>query len=342
MIKPGQAGLRTYALRVVDALALRADVDAVVLVGAGNADTWSANTVRTKMDFGDPTRRLLWRRRNIPQLVRSLDVDALFVPAPEPVSVRDVPVGMVVHDIGPILAPAFYGRLRQARYLATMGHSLRSADAVFTVSESTRVDLVRWFGEVSLRAQVAGPRLVKGKRLGESQPVKTSGGYALYVGSMLPHKNVATIVSAFESGYGDSFAGLPDMLYIVGPEYGSEVRDVLSGAEKRVRHLGFVSDDRLAELYSGAKFLLFPSLFEGFGLPLVEALEKNIPCIASDLPVFREVAGDAVSAYVERILDPEAWRAAMRAVDGPGYMSCELTWDSCAEVVVSRFMELSH
>jgi glycosyltransferase involved in cell wall biosynthesis len=80
-----------------------------------------------------------------------------------------------------------------------------------------------------------------------------------------------------------------------------------------VEHLGFVSPQRLAELYAGAAALVLPSVDEGFGRPLLDAFARGVPAIASDIPALREVSGGAAH-LVAKPLDPAAWRAAIATV----------------------------
>jgi alpha-1,3-rhamnosyl/mannosyltransferase len=87
--------------------------------------------------------------------------------------------------------------------------------------------------------------------------------------------------------------------------------------------LGYVGDASLLALYRGARFLVFPSLYEGFGLPLLEAMAVGCPAVCSDLPVFREVAGAA--AEYAPTADPAAWLEAVQRVETDGQRRAELT-----------------
>ncbi|MCI1749036.1 MAG: glycosyltransferase family 4 protein [Acidipropionibacterium sp.] len=212
-------------------------------------------------------------------------------------------------------------------------------DAVFAVSDSTMLDLIRWYGDLARGCQVAGPKLVLD---GVCDDVPNAGDredFALYVGSMLPHKNVSTIVRAFQERSSKD-DGTPSELLLVGPNYAGEVDEVMNGSGPRVRHLGFVSDDELNELYRKARVLLFPSIFEGFGLPLVEAVAAGTPCIVSDLAVFRDIGREAVAAYVDHPLDPIAWREAIRNISGSPVMSGHVDWTPSATAVAETFKSI--
>jgi alpha-1,3-rhamnosyl/mannosyltransferase len=133
----------------------------------------------------------------------------------------------------------------------------------------------------------------------------------LYVGSLLPHKNVDTLIRAFGLG------GMDDDLLLVGPGSKRELGRVRAlidelGCRDKVRHLGWLDDGALGHLYRHARAIAIPSLHEGFGLPILEAMEAGAPVIASDIPAFREVAGDHAT-LVGRPLDPFAWQAALQS-----------------------------
>jgi glycosyltransferase involved in cell wall biosynthesis len=114
-----------------------------------------------------------------------------------------------------------------------------------------------------------------------------SNPYFLYVGNFYPHKNVSTLIRAF------SHVPEPYELVLAGPEdfFAARIRSEIAeaGLSKRIRFLGKPEREDLAWLYANATALVHPSFSEGFGLPLVEAMQFDTPIIASDIPVFREL-----------------------------------------------------
>ena len=132
--------------------------------------------------------------------------------------------------------------------------------------------------------------------------------YHLHVGARRPHKNVVTLIEAL--------ALLPasDSLVLVGTvdsRWPDPVTDAARrlGVVDRILHIPNVSEEGLRAAYAGARTFLYPSVVEGFGLPLLEAMAAGVPVVASDIPVFREVAGDAAEFVAPR--DPIAWAAAV-------------------------------
>lgn len=315
MVKRKQAGIRTYATGLTRALAELPDTEVVVLTSHFNDDEWGeAETLRTGLTRQDPYSRAVWRRLHVPHLARRLHADALVVPAPEPIVVRGITQGIVVHDLGPLLAPGVYGRRRQLHYAATLRSSVRRSDVVFTPTVSTKLDVLRWTGLDQCHIAVAGPELQASTGRQLCHPASDlREPFALYVGAMLPHKNVGAVIDCFTSGE-EGPRGCLSKLVIVGPQYGDEVRTTMRHARgsSAVEHRGFVSASELAELYAAASAVVFPSLFEGFGLPLLEAIAHGSPVVASDIPALREVGGDRVT-YVRDPTDREEWRDAIAA-----------------------------
>ena len=144
-------------------------------------------------------------------------------------------------------------------------------------------------------------------------PAGTPDRYGLFVGTLEPRKNVTTLLAAWRELR--RAGGAPPLL-LCGP-YGwraGELRRELAAAESEgwLRYLGYVSPSELAALYRGAAVVALPSLYEGFGIPVVEALAAGAPLVLSDLPVFREVAGDA--ALYAPAMRPDLWHGQLRRV----------------------------
>jgi alpha-1,3-rhamnosyl/mannosyltransferase len=151
-----------------------------------------------------------------------------------------------------------------------------------------------------------------------SPPPGTPDRYGLFVGTLEPRKNLATLLVAWRelrNDCRDGGGGVPPLL-VAGPRgwRARELRRLLAEAEGEgwLRYLGYVSPTELAALYRGAAVVALPSLYEGFGMPAVEALAAGAPLVLSDLPVFREVAGDAALYAPAR--RPDLWRDRLRQV----------------------------
>jgi glycosyltransferase involved in cell wall biosynthesis len=256
-------------------------------------------------------KRVAWRERSLPGLLRAHRADVLLAPTIElPARRLPVPSIMVVHDLGPLQAPGLYGWGRWLRYAAGVAPACRRADHVVCVSNATLVQLRASIGRLATPCSVVGEA---GRTLPVVARAASTPPYVLAVGAMLEHKNVQTLLRAFDQ---PQLAGVE--LRLAGPIDAAE-RERLDGWRaalehpERVVHHGFVDLPALARLYAGASLVALPSLFEGFGLPLLEAMRAGAPVVASSIAALREVGGSA-AVYVEEPLDPDAWARALGAV----------------------------
>ena len=201
------------------------------------------------------------------------------------------PAVVTVHDLSFERDAAVMSRLDRLTFRAVVPRAVRRAARVLTVSERTRRDLVQLYGLDEARVVVTpngvDPAFCPGADGG-------SGGYALFVGAIQPRKDPLAAATAA------AVAGLP--LVVAGPE-----RDRALAQELRARGAdlrGYVSQDELVELYRGAAALVLPSRYEGFGLPVLEAMATGTPVVATADDALREVAGDAaLYAPPERLGD---------------------------------------
>jgi glycosyltransferase involved in cell wall biosynthesis len=162
---------------------------------------------------------------------------------------------------------------------------------------------------------------------------------------MLPHKNVRTLVEAMDE------PALSDAELLLAGPLGRRQRVLFdkwrnaTGARDRITHREFVTIDELADLYAGASVVALPSLYEGFGLPLLEAMHCGAPAVASSIPAHREVGGDA-AIYVEQPREAAQWARTLAAVMRDPNLSESLsqkgrnrakgiTWESIAEQMVA-------
>ena len=224
-----------------------------------------------------------------------------------------LPLVVTVHDIAALDRPDLHAS-RQVREVAAQVASLRRASVVIASSQTTADRLVAR-GVDRERITVVPLGLTP---LPEQEAVSADadgrlirGPYLLAVGETSPRKGYITLLRALARRSADN-----PRLVIVGPAAGDElpIRDAIGELqlEDRVVRLGSVEDSMLAGLYRGALALCFPSVVEGFGLPVLEALGAGVPVIASDLPVLREVGGDA--ALFVPVGDDEALANAFDAV----------------------------
>jgi glycosyltransferase involved in cell wall biosynthesis len=216
----------------------------------------------------------------------------------------------------------------------------RRADLVLTLSESARQDISRILGVPRERIRVTylGAPPVDAPA---DDREETGAPFFLFVGGTERRKNLRAVLEAF--------AGIDGMrLLVVGPHSPSPIRDARTD-QAGVEWLGHVADAELERLYRGATALVFPSLYEGFGLPVVEAMARRTPVIASNSSSIPEVAGDAAILVDPR--DSQAIRDAMQRIAGDSGLQAELTargvevarrfsWEATARATLAAYDEL--
>ncbi len=257
-----------------------------------------------------------------------------------------------IHDLGSRRVPETLQPETLAALNARLERSTRRAAALVAVSGAVRDELVATGLADAERVRVVhhGPGQLAGVRP-TLVPTGVPRRYALHVGTLEPRKNILVLLDAWRAVR----RSLPEAppLVLCG-RYGwrsEEIRREVerAAAEGWLVHLGYVDEGALAALYRGAALVLFPSRYEGFGLPAIEAQQAHAPLVASDLPALREVAGDgALYAPADRP-DELAARAVAILTDEPlrrelvlrGERSAaRLSWDRAANETARIWLEL--
>lgn len=218
------------------------------------------------------------------------------------------PLVVTIHDVAAIRFPDLHPQ-RHVRQQRALVRALDRAAVVIAVSQSTADDLAA-LGVRSERLVVAPLGLTPLPLASESLAIELPRRYLLCVGETAPRKRLELPVRALARLH-ESDLGL----VLVGPPAGDEarLRGLISelGLSERVVRAKHVDDQVLARLYQDAAALCFPSVAEGFGLPVLEALSVGLPVLSSDIPTSREVAGDA-AIYLPA--DPTVWAEAFEAI----------------------------
>lgn len=265
--------------------------------------------------------RALWVESVLPALVRKERVDVLYTTIPNAMSRPPVPQVVTVHDLIPLKFPQDAPRTVRLNFRYRLPGILARSAAVIAVSDFTRRDVLETYdldpGKVTVVGEGYEEHLFRGEydpRVLESHGLG-AGGYYLYVGNASARKNLPQLIRAFAA----VASAVPCDLVLAGSKSPSERRELESAAEKagilgRVRFLDYVPRDHLPSLLSGAIAFVFPSLYEGFGLPVLEALACGVVVVAANTTSIPEVAGDA-ALYVDPTDEKSLAEALLRARD---------------------------
>ena len=260
-------------------------------------------------NFKGPWRRAIWSLTALPIAARRHKLDLFWGPAHRlpPGLPADLPRIVTIHDLVWRQAPEtmrWQTRLGERTFMAA---SLKRAHHIIADSQATAADIITFYPAATGRIEVVYPGLTTLPPPSERPllPLNEEGQtprYALFVGTLEPRKNLSRLLEAFASIPPSSLAGLK---FVIAGGQGWRMRDLSEmvahyGIQDRVILTGYVSDAELAALYASAEFLVMPSLYEGFGFPIIEAQSFGVPVITSNKSSMPEVAGDGAI-----LVDPE-------------------------------------
>jgi len=258
--------------------------------------------------------------------------------------------GVVVHDWGLVHHPEHYPPGEAAARARRLLDCCKRCEFIITVSETVRretLELVRIApANVFVATNAASALPSQTKRPDRVPPDKP---FVLMVNPGRPYKNWATALESFRL-FRMTAAGRGARLVLAGSLSTEDqpIRQALRDLrlERHVDTTGFISDEELAWLYGHARLLLMPSLFEGFGIPVLEAMQQGLPVVLSDIPIFREVAQDA--ALFAPVADAEALAVALhsawsdetlrqRLISGGLVRAMNYTWKRSAAEMLGAF-----
>jgi glycosyltransferase involved in cell wall biosynthesis len=308
-----RAGTARHVRGLLGALAGRdVEVEPLSFAGSGRAATVARDT--------------WWYYVGLPRSARRLDV--LHCTTFRGPLRASVPFTVTLHDLALVRHPELFPRWHRLTGRAGIGPVARAADRVLAVSEFTKREAVELLDLATEHVTVIGnavePRFTPG---GEA----SGGSYVLAVGTLEPRKNLGRIVEAAKHA-------------------GAELRVVGArgwGGVEAPGWVGEVRDDELVELYRGARALVFPSLYEGFGIPVLEAMACGTPVVTSRGGATEEVAGGAavlvdpldVESIVEGIAEADSRRKELR--DRGLARAAAFTWARVAERAEAVWRELA-
>ena len=284
------------------------DVSPLVQTRAGTARYLRALLARNdyvQLSFGGSgrlatvTRDALWYPRALPREARKRNLSILHCPTFRAPFSTAMPLVVTVLDLAVLRHPGMFNQWSRRYSRFAVPRVVQAAGAVITISEFTKSEVVELLGASPAKVH-AIPIAVEAPFTAEGPHAE--GDYVLAVGTLEPRKNLARVVEAA--------ARIGAELRVVGARgWGGVSAD---GAGVLV--LGEVDDEELAALYRGARVVAYPSLYEGFGLPVLEAMACGAPVVTSRGGATEEVAGDA--AVLVDPLDPAAIAAGLEEAIG--------------------------
>jgi glycosyltransferase involved in cell wall biosynthesis len=295
--------------------------------------------------------RLLWQQTMLPFKSRRQNASLLCSTVPEGILFSPLKQIITMHDILPMKYPEMYPRMRYHFYY-TVPLLLKKSRAVICPSENTKKDVITYYAikdkPIYVISEGFNRQRFYPREKGVVQKRYGLENYLLYIGDMRPYKNLERSLEAFAR------LNLTDRSFVIG---GKKNPRFYPGIEKKVDRLllknkviflGYVPEEDLPHLYSEAAAFVFPSLYEGFGLPPLEAMACGCPVVASNAASLSEVCGDAVryvdpydvesiARGIHEVLTDELMRQNLRA---KGLERAELfSWERAAKEHLKIFEE---
>jgi glycosyltransferase involved in cell wall biosynthesis len=307
--------------------------------------------------------RVAWTQWGLPRAAQRHGCDVLFATAMFAPYLRQLPTVALIHDLAVWRHPEWYPRFWRGMNELFTRAPARRADHVVTVSEDARRDAITIFGLHEDKVTAIHPGLELLPATNESDAdvlrryeIPNGARYVLHMGPMIPHKNLAALVEAFRR----MLTRLPDQpLYLVlggpprnthGKDAVREIRFAAAPIKDRVRFPGFVPREHCAVLYRNAMVYAVPSLFEGFGLPVIEAMSCGTPVVASDRASLPEVGGDA-ALYFDPLCVEDLTDVLLRVATRPEVRARmvarglararQFTWEEAADRYIKVFERVS-
>ena len=315
--------VKEFLKRPLDNLVVYASTPKITPIPDSRIKTIASSRIHNN-NFKGNLGRFIWHQLHLPMNLSRENASILYSTVPEGMLLPVCPQIITIYDILPILFPQVYPRLRYY-FQHVLPYLIEKSKAIVTISESTKQDIQKYYDIGDKPIYIAYPSYRKdvfhfqgGTRASELKNTYNLDEFILAVGETRPYKNTRKLIQAFARLNIDSLK-----LVVVGKI--SKIDPSLIELPKelkiadRVIFIGEVDDEELAALYRRSKAFIFPSLYEGFGIPPLEAMACGCPVVVSQVASLPEVCGDAayyvnpedvddISAGIDRIINDEDLR----------------------------------
>ncbi len=334
-VRPNQVGgIESVARNLLDGLvALDDEYECWLIVSKDNARTFVHYSKDTRINVeicniasSNVKKRIIWQNLYLGRLIRSLGINKCFEPyyCKPILGTRRIKFITVIHDLQALHYPEYFSRLKVLWMRFSWWNTIRTSRTVVTISDYVRNDIFEHFKVDKTKiVRIYNPVIVDTADMMDFTHLNmkyniTPRGYFFTVSSLLPHKNILTLVKLVHS-IKERGINLPDKLIVSG--VGGKSRDELQriinemNLTENIQLTTYIENSERNSLYKNCRAFLFPSFFEGFGMPPVEALMLGAPVVTSRLTSLEEVTR-GFAQYVSDPYDVEEWIEAIESCSG--------------------------
>jgi glycosyltransferase involved in cell wall biosynthesis len=314
--------------------------------------------LRLSLTGTPPLDQLIMKAEN-----RKDKLDLFWLPDPRPVTLSEnCKLVTTIHDLSPTLYPKFFSaKTRVWHKLLNSKKIARRSDQILAVSQATAKDLIELWRipeqKIAVTQLAAVAKLKKVPLRNVRKKYNLPGKFILSLSTLEPRKNLKMLIRAFHELKEEM--KIPHKLVLAG-DFDEKIfsdpkvtplpfgHPPLSGGQP-IHFTGYVEEQDKAALLSAADVFCFPSLHEGFGIPVLEAMQCGVPVLASDIPALREVCGDAAKFIPPKNTD--AWKVALQKIISNDALREDLaergtkqarkfSWEKCAKETIKAFNAL--
>lgn len=292
-------GITNYLFYLLDELLKNNNFDYILLSCWGEEELPSmlknrGLQVLTEKEIQSQPLALLRQHLLIPKLIKKYKIDLEFVPSPSGTLFSTHPRIIVVHDLYMKVLKEHYKAMHRLWWNLFFPLRAQTAKHIVCVSENTEKDLNHYYPYTKGKSSAIynGPCL----RADGENVIENKANYGVFVANVTPNKGAKTLIEAMSIL---EQKGVSTEIWHIGGDSKSRLKKYADqfGLKKPPVSKGVVTNEELEEIYSNAKYLAFPSEYEGFGMPVVEAQSFGAVPVVSDIPVLREVAGSGACFF---------------------------------------------
>lgn len=289
----------------------------------------------------------------LPKVINRFNKRETFFHAPSFVSSPLIKCksAMTIHDLNHIKLPQFYSKFHKYYYKFVVKTSANKASIIFTDSDFSKNEIVEWL-ECN-ENKVIDTKVGVDKKFSKCNNLKMLNNireryklpqkFILYVGNLKPHKNVGNLFKAMSI--------VEDIKLIINGKPNEELNNIINeyNLQNKIQFIGYVHDDDLPILYSIAELFVFPSIYEGFGLPPLEAMASGCPVITSNVASLPEVVGDAAGYFnpydfieignkINKVINDDTLRQNM--IKKGIVQAKQFTWENTIEMIIDKYFDI--